>query len=29
MRSGLSCYVGLRSVGSRGLFHDHEGFYVL
>ena len=29
MRSGLSCYVGLRSAGSRGLFHDHEGLYVL
>src|SRR5581483_2351426 len=29
MRSGLPCYVGLRSAGSRGLFHDHEGFYVL
>src|SRR5581483_5416177 len=25
----LSCYVGLRSAGSRGVFHDHEGFYVL
>src|SRR5581483_10410346 len=24
MRSCLSCYVGLRSAGSRGLFHDHE-----
>src|SRR5581483_11853394 len=29
MRSGLSCYVGLRSAGSRGLFHDHEWFYDL
>jgi len=29
MRSGLSCYVALRSVGSRGSCHDHEGLYVL